>query len=186
VDFRVKGLADERVFTLEAEVGRWAKAFQSLDDDLRPPTTAACHDRLLARLPPAVDPTIVHGDFRLGNTLCRGERLEAVIDWEIWSLGDPRIDLAWFLLMADPDRPQVRRHDPGMPSMDRLLAAYQSASSVKVDRMDWFAALVRFKQAAVAALITKNNRRLDNPDPEGEKHGSFSAALVAQALEYLG
>ena len=45
---------------------------------------------------------IVHGDFRLGNLLAAGARIAAVVDWEIWSVGDPRVDVGWFLLNADP------------------------------------------------------------------------------------
>ncbi len=48
-------------------------------------------------------PAVVHGDFRLGNLLAVDERITAVIDWEIWSVGDPRIDLGWFLVNADPE-----------------------------------------------------------------------------------
>jgi aminoglycoside phosphotransferase (APT) family kinase protein len=185
VDHSTRGLGDERVFTLEEEVGRWVRAFESLDDDLRPATTAVCQELLLSHLPRPAPPVIVHGDFRLGNTLCQGRRVAAIIDWEIWSIGDPRVDLAWFLLMADPDRPQVRRIDPGMPAPGRLLASYEDAAAADVDDMAWFAALVRFKQAAAAALITKNNRRLEHPDPEKERHGEFTAALLDHALGYL-
>ena len=49
-------------------------------------------------VPPRCAPAIVHGDFRLGNLLAVGERITAVIDWEIWSIGDPRIDAGWFLI----------------------------------------------------------------------------------------
>jgi aminoglycoside phosphotransferase (APT) family kinase protein len=140
---------------------------------------------LLSRLPRPVPPVIIHGDYRLGNALCQGRRVEAVIDWELWSIGDPRVDLAWFLLMADPERPQVRRIDPGMPAPAQLLATYQGAAAAEAVDMAWFAALVRFKQAAAAALITKNNRRLEHPDPEKARHGAFSAALLDHALVYL-
>jgi aminoglycoside phosphotransferase (APT) family kinase protein len=39
--------------------------------------------------------TVVHGDFRTGNFLRRGGRVEAVLDWEMVHLGDPLEDLAW-------------------------------------------------------------------------------------------
>jgi aminoglycoside phosphotransferase (APT) family kinase protein len=53
---------------------------------------------------------VVHGDFRLGNLLAVGERITAVIDWEIWSLADPRIDAGWFLTNCDPST--YRRDTP--------------------------------------------------------------------------
>jgi hypothetical protein len=52
---------------------------------------------LLGSVPPPADPAIVHGDFRLGNALCMGGSVNVVIDWEIWSVGDPRVDLGWLV-----------------------------------------------------------------------------------------
>ena len=45
----------------------------------------------------------MHGDFRLGNLLADDQGINAVVDWEIWSVGDPRVDVGWFLINADPD-----------------------------------------------------------------------------------
>ena len=54
----------------------------------------------------------MHGDFRLGNLLAVGPEVTAVIDWEIWTVGDPRVDTGWFLTNADPatyQRPDALR-----------------------------------------------------------------------------
>jgi hypothetical protein len=59
--------------------------------DLQHEYGAAC-STLHARILDPLDPVIDHGDDRLGHTLRRGGRVEAVIDWEIWSVGDPRVD----------------------------------------------------------------------------------------------
>lgn len=40
---------------------------------------------------------LVWGDARLGNMIFRGERVAAVLDWEMVSLGQPETDLGWFL-----------------------------------------------------------------------------------------
>ncbi|WP_207634256.1 phosphotransferase [Candidatus Frankia alpina] len=56
------------------------------------------HERLAGSVPAGVEPRVLHGDFRLANMLFSGATLEAVIDWEIWSVGDPRSDLAWLLM----------------------------------------------------------------------------------------
>jgi aminoglycoside phosphotransferase (APT) family kinase protein len=50
------------------------------------------------REPAAVDPRLVHGDYRIGNLLVRGSRVTAVLDWELAYLGDPRFDLGYFAL----------------------------------------------------------------------------------------
>jgi aminoglycoside phosphotransferase (APT) family kinase protein len=144
-----------------------------------------CEQRLLRAVPAGLPATVVHGDYRLGNMLCEGHEVKAIIDWEIWSLNDPRLDVGWMTMIADPNRPQSRRIDLGMPSPERLLKEYESASGTTVADFEWFCGLMRYKLAATSSLITKNNRRRENPDPDGESHASYAAAVLDQALEYL-
>ena len=94
---------------------------------------------------------------------CTGASIDGVIDWEIWSLGDRRLDLAWFLLLIDPAHPNRTLDDTGLPTPQELTAAYEEASGQPVTDLDWFAALVRYKQAAASALIIKNNRKIPQP-----------------------
>src|SRR5207249_8034562 len=144
---------------LNAEVGRWARAFASVEDDLRGGSEEV-RDHLTGKIPSSIGTSILHGDWRLGNMQCNGDSIDAVIDWEIWSLGDPRLDLAWFLLLVTPGHPSAARHDTGLPSPEQLVATYEEAAGHEVDDLDWFGALVRYKQAAASALIIKNNRKL--------------------------
>jgi aminoglycoside phosphotransferase (APT) family kinase protein len=76
--------------------------------------------------PSALPSAIVHGDFRLGNLLAVGNRITAVIDWEIWSIGDPHVDAGWFLINYDPStnrRPS--RYSTVVPPGDELAAIYR-------------------------------------------------------------
>jgi aminoglycoside phosphotransferase (APT) family kinase protein len=50
---------------------------------------------LSARRPGPVPAAIVHGDFRTGNLIISATGLQAVLDWELVHLGDPREDLGW-------------------------------------------------------------------------------------------
>lgn len=62
-----------------------------------------------------------HGDFRLGNTLAKEGRVRAVIDWEIWTVGDPRVDLAWYLMSTHSSKQRCAVRDvDGMPSDEEL------------------------------------------------------------------
>ncbi len=152
------GLDDEPEVPLEDEVDRWVRSFAACDADLREGTEDVA-ERLMATVP-AMGPTaVLHGDYRLGNTLSRRHEVVSVIDWEIWSRGDARVDLAWFLMMANPDASLNRTVCPGMPSDAELLDAYQTARGAEVEDLTWFAALVRYKQAAAGALIARNARR---------------------------
>jgi aminoglycoside phosphotransferase (APT) family kinase protein len=153
------GLADEPETTLAAEVQRWTDSLNACEEDLRAGSEDV-GERLLATIPAASPSRILHGDFRTGNVLADGDHVTSVIDWEIWSRGDPRVDLAWFLLFVEDDR---RTNPPGTPSVDELLAVYETASGTHVDELDWFRALVRYKQFSAGAFITRNARRRGAP-----------------------
>ncbi|KAA2261197.1 phosphotransferase family protein [Solihabitans fulvus] len=157
-------LGDEPAVGLHAEVARWQRVFETASVEHGPLATMV-RDALLAGLPAALPATVVHGDFRLGNLLCRGDRVRAVIDWEIWAASDPRVDLLWFLSFTHPDRmPTAVRAAPGMPDAEELLAAYRAAGGGDPCDLTWFDALVRFKHAAVTALLAKHNGRRAVPD----------------------
>ena len=102
VDPDTVGLGDEPVVSLEAEVQRWKNSLDACDEDLKAGTDDV-YDRLLATIPASIPSRLLHGDFRTGNTLAVHDRVTAVIDWEIWSRSDPRIDLAWFLIFVEDD-----------------------------------------------------------------------------------
>jgi len=174
------GLGDEPETGLEAEVARWVDSFAACDEDLREGTEDV-GAALAARIPPTGTTTLMHGDYRLGNTLSRGTTVVSVIDWEIWQRGDARVDLAWFLMMANPDAALGRKTTPGMPSNRELLDVYQAARGAEVVDMSWFDALVRYKQAAAGALIARNARRRGQ-----EASAGANAGLLASARLLLG
>ena len=63
--------------------------------------------RLRAALPESPPPTIVHGDYRLDNTMLAADdagRIVAVLDWEMATLGDPLSDLGLFLVYWGRDQ----------------------------------------------------------------------------------
>ena len=126
------------------------------------------------------DRAIVHGDFRLGNLLVgRVPTVTAVIDWEIWTVGDPRVDLGWFLANADPG--DLPAPDPRtrvtLPSARELLGRLRRrARPRRSNDVEWFRALACFKSTATWSLIVKHNRRRAEPDPEVE---AMAAVLPA-------
>ncbi len=136
----------------------------------------------------SADPAaIVHGDFRLGNLLAVGERIAAVVDWEIWSVGDPRVDLGWFLLNADPGtyrRPT--RYAGSTPPIAELRAVYVDSLGRELRDWGWFVALASFKSAATWSLIVKHNRRHPVPDREVEAMVPALPRLLSRAVELLG
>jgi aminoglycoside phosphotransferase (APT) family kinase protein len=170
---------------LEQEIVRWCRLLETVDPELVPgwPTVAAA---LRASVPPGVAPAVVHGDFRLGNLLSVGPRINAIIDWEIWSVGDPRVDAGWFLLNADPET--YRRPTPYVsitPRPAELASIYESAAGRPVTGLDWFQALASFKSAATWSLIVKHNRRRSLPDADTEAMAGVLPHLLHRATELL-
>jgi aminoglycoside phosphotransferase (APT) family kinase protein len=128
----------------------------------------------------------VHGDFRLGNLLAVGASVTAVIDWEIWSVGDPRIDVGWFLANADPATYQrPTRYAGAVPSRGELLEVYAAAFGRDVADMGWFQALACFKSTATWSLIVKHNRRRDEPAPDVEAMAAVLPHLLARANDLV-
>lgn len=185
------GVGDEPVLSLREELDRWALLLSTVPDDI-----CLGHDELHARLgesvPEAVAPGLVHGDYRLANMLFDGGRLTAVIDWEIWSVGDPRVDLAWLLMHTDP--PHYFRHERpphdveagrGMPSATALLEEYRTVCPVEVSNLDWFLAYGAYKTASTIAVFVKRNRRLAQPDPVITVGGESLRQVVRRGLEIM-
>ena len=88
---------------------------------------------------------------------CDGTEVAALIDWEIWSLSDPRLDLAWFLFFTDEAKhPMASNPGPtGMPTAQALLDAYVEESGAVPANLEWFHCLIRYKEAAATALLMK-------------------------------
>jgi aminoglycoside phosphotransferase (APT) family kinase protein len=88
---------------------------------------------LRANSPDPAEPTLVHGDFRLGNFIVDTDGLAAVIDWELAHLGDPAEDIGWLCIRSwrfgNDDRPVA-----GVGELDGFLAAYEAAGGKPVDR----------------------------------------------------
>jgi aminoglycoside phosphotransferase (APT) family kinase protein len=179
------GLAAERVIGPLGEVERWCRALETVDAALAPGWQDVA-DILRTSVPPALAPAIVHGDFRLGNLLADQSHITAVIDWEIWSSGDPRVDAGWFLINCDPctyQRPT--RYAEAVPSVGELAAVYRQAMESEVPELDWFCALACFKSTATWSLIVKHNRRRKTPDAGLEAMAPVLPRLLARAGDLL-
>lgn len=185
-DTDVRGPTLEAPEPLDAagELERWSRTMHAVPAELQPGG-----EELLARLaedvPDGLPPVLLHGDFRLGNVLYVGERAVAVVDWEIWSVGDPRIDLGWFLLFADHHNfPQLGRAVPGLPAEAELLDAYRDGGP-ELPAMNWFRALGRMKMAAIMGHNLRRHREGKHHDPDQERLPPTIAAMIRTARDLL-
>lgn len=179
-----RALPGEAPQPVSAEIARWTTAFGTVPDDLRRGYEQVA-DLLRRTIPAPLAPVVTHGDYRLGNTLCEGGRVTAIIDWEIWSLGDPRIDVTWLTFFTDEAaHPAAPSAEPtGMPSKAEIVAAYEQARGAQVPDLTWFEALTKYKEAAATALLIKRARK---DGSEGDMHARMTPALpvlLAEATE---
>lgn len=175
------GLSGEPIIDPVAEAHRWSDTLQTVDAALVPDWEGV-RDMLLSCAPTALGPSVVHGDFRLGNLVAVGPCINAVIDWEIWSLGDPRIDAGWFLINCDPQTYQrVPASDTMAAPTAELAEIYQDELGREVGDLAWFSALACFKSAATWSLIVKHNRRRRSPRAELEAMAATLPRLLARA-----
>lgn len=164
VDPSMVGLGSEVPVPLDGEVERWTRVYRTVPEELCP-GVGELHAGLLATVPPGMPPVVVHGDYRLGNMLASDGRIEAVIDWEIWTIGDPRLDVSWYLLNCDRASQHTAVRDAvGLPGVGDLLASYEQVAGLSLEQLGWFDALSRYKAGAIVAQILKHNRRRDVPD----------------------
>lgn len=109
-------------------------------------------------LPPPAPATIVHGDFRLGNTIVARAtpgRIAAVLDWELSTIGDPLADLAYLLVTwTDRDDPPAGpielspvTRTAGFPTRGELRELYATRSGRDVSSLRWFEVLSAWKFA---------------------------------------
>lgn len=163
------------------ELARWARTMAAVPPHLVPDADQL-HRRLSGGVPPAVEPTLVHGDYRLGNLICDGTEPVALIDWEIWSVGDPRVELGWFLVFADGSNfPGVGREVEGLPTPHELVEAY-AADGRPVDDLAWFDALGRYKMAAIMGHNLRRHLEGRHHDPDQERLPATIQRLIATGL----
>jgi aminoglycoside phosphotransferase (APT) family kinase protein len=179
------GLTGEPLVGPADEIDRWCRLLGTVDPALAPgweEVAAALRTGMVPALPAAV----VHGDFRLGNTLAVEARIVAVVDWEIWSVGDPRVDVGWFLANAEPGTyRRATRYVDSLPALAEITEIYTDALGHEVRDLEWFQALACFKSAATWSLIVKHNRRRAAPDPAIEEMVTAPPHLLERAQELL-
>jgi streptomycin 6-kinase len=175
------GQLGEEPGTAGSELARWTRLMEAVPVELRP-HSGELLEALEKDVPAAIPPAIVHGDFRLGNVLCQRETPRAVVDWEIWSVGDPRADLGYFLVFTDAGNfPELGTPVPGLPVEADLLGRYPTA----LPDMVWFRALGRFKMAAIMGHNLRRHREGRHHNPVMERLPPTIAALIGNGIDIL-
>ncbi|MFI5889300.1 phosphotransferase family protein [Actinoplanes sp. NPDC051513] len=139
----------------ERQVRRWKKQL----DASRSRDVAGIeelHARLAVGIPAGGPGAVVHGDYRLDNVLIGPElQINAVLDWEMSTLGDPLSDVALMLtyaglpLQVSGGRATVPLEVAGHPSLREMSARYAERSGRDVSDLHWYVAFAAFKLAVI-------------------------------------
>ena len=145
---------------------------------------------LAQHVPASPAPTIVHGDYRLGNVMLApgadgGARIAAVFDWEMATIGDPLADVGYLCAMW------VQRDDPaevfelsgvtrgdGFPTRAELVERYERLSGRAAGDIRWYRTLALWK--AVVFMEGNYRRALAGSTDDPWLHG-FGEGVVALA-----
>ncbi len=157
VDWRAAGLEGfgKPEGFLERQVDRWLHHLSKFKfRDLPGLDDAATW--LRAHTPKNFRPGIIHGDYQFANVMFHHgapARMAAVVDWEMSTIGDPLLDLAWVLMgWVDPGEEQKSKQYfdyTGMQSRAELIERYAAQTGLPVEQIDYYVVLARFKMACV-------------------------------------
>lgn len=144
------------------QIARWTKQYRLSETE-----TIPAMDRLIEWLPETIPPqhesSVVHGDYRLDNMIfAHGEnRVIAVLDWELSTLGDPIADFAYLMLNwynPTDGRAGLLGLDLealGIPAVDEAVERYVARTGYPVPPMDWYFAYNLFRLAGIMQGIKK-------------------------------
>ncbi len=159
VDWRAKGLGDlgRPDGFHERQVDRWTAFLERIKGRELPGFDAASA-WLRAHKPIDFVPGLMHGDYQFANVRYRigaPARLAAIVDWEMGTVGDPKLDLAW-MVQGWPDDTTSDHADGvtyvpmrGMPTRDEVVAHWSSVAGRQVDDLDYDLVLAKWKLAVV-------------------------------------
>jgi aminoglycoside phosphotransferase (APT) family kinase protein len=160
VDWQAKGLHDlgRPDGFHERQVDRWTAFLERIRGRELPGFDVAAA-WLRTHRPLDFVPGIMHGDYQFANVMYRDgapARLAAIVDWEMGTVGDPKLDLGWMVQgwPEDGSGPDTRvagvadRYE-GMPTRSQVVAHYAEVSGRQVDDIDYYLILAKWKLAVV-------------------------------------
>ncbi|MCP9221274.1 phosphotransferase family protein [Erythrobacter sp. LQ02-29] len=173
------------------QIARWSKQYRLSETDTIPEM-----DRLIEWLPETIPAQhasgIVHGDYRLDNLIFHASenRIIAVLDWELSTLGDPVADFAYFMLnwVNPPDgRAGIGGLDHaalGIPTREEAVERYVARTGYPVPPMDWYFAYNLFRLAGIMQGIKKRVIDGTASSAHAKQMSERVAPLVANAYHF--
>ncbi|MFI5035442.1 MAG: phosphotransferase family protein [Acidimicrobiales bacterium] len=182
---------------VERQLRRWRTQFDQMqvagvDDE---GIVAAVGDQLAAHVPRQQRVAVVHGDYRLDNTVLGADgAVRAILDWEICTLGDPLADVGMLLVYwAEPTDPTSAvllaspTTAPGFASRDQVLEAYARHSKLDLTDIAYYRAFGYWKLACILQGVFARYRAGATAGDQGSvtEYPAHIATLARTAQETL-
>ena len=198
VDWQAKGLQDlgRPDGFHERQVDRWTAFLERIKGRELPGFDEASA-WLRSHKPIDFVPGLMHGDYQFANVMYKHgapARLAALVDWEMGTVGDPKLDLAWMLQgwPDDTSAPEAATSSyvdlKDMPSKEEMLAHYAEVSGRQVDDLDYYLVLAKWK----LAVVLEQGYQRAGEDPKLNAFGPIvldlmqGAADLAASTDYQG
>ena len=143
---------------VERQLARWLRQFEASipEGQTGTPLIYELHERLSKSVPEQQACGLVHGDYRFDNTvLGPDQRIIAVLDWELCTLGDPVADFVWSVLYwTNPEEerdfgsPSPTRH-PAFPRREEAIALYAERSGFDLSALAYYETFSWWKMACL-------------------------------------
>jgi aminoglycoside phosphotransferase (APT) family kinase protein len=191
VDFHEIGLAEFGRPTgyVFRQIATWARQWESVKTrDLADVTRL--HAALMDAIPVESAASIVHGDYRVDNTIVSlhdAGVVSAVVDWEMSTLGDPLTDVALMCVYRQPMFDEILGEPAAWtsdryPAADALAEQYAKASGRELAHWDFYLALANFKLGIIGEGITHRARARSDADTRAERAADATGAYIAAGL----
>jgi aminoglycoside phosphotransferase (APT) family kinase protein len=182
---------------ISRQLSRWELQLERLGV----PASAGMHEvltRLQAGVPEQKEVTIVHGDYRPGNTIVdRDGQVLALLDWELATLGDPLADLGWLMAYwGSPDEAPLPLSVPtraaGFARPEQLTARYAEATGRSLEDLGFYIAFALWRLAAIIAGVNARVRQhaygsgQPAEDPSADRRVEQLTAAAAAAATAAG
>jgi aminoglycoside phosphotransferase (APT) family kinase protein len=181
---------------LERQVLGWADRWNRAKTDEMPQMDRVIR-WLVARRPSSPAPTLVHNDYKLDNVMLGAalvDRIEAVLDWEMATVGDPLADLGLTLCYWTwAASPQLRAREvpaitsrPGWYTRDQFVRRYEERTGRDLSQIGYYEVLGMFKLAVILQQIYHRFRRGQTRDTRFQNFGERVKGLVDLAESLTG
>jgi aminoglycoside phosphotransferase (APT) family kinase protein len=197
IDVDAVGLGDlaRRDGYVERQIKRWRAQWEN-SKTRELPVIEEVARRLSEEIPKQQGVAIAHGDFRFGNCLVDlpNARVNAVLDWELCTLGDPLADVGYIgVYWSDPDEKPRRANDPSssgkFPRYDELLERYASRTGRDLTDIWYYRAFAAYRLAVIGEGVLNRYMKgvmaneVDEAAIANFREGTES--LADAALEFL-